>query len=221
VERYFGRLPAGPEPEPLRTVEPRQFAERIVVIREPAQPFYVEGYKKPAATHPDNAVYDAISDIMSSGRTSRLYRSLVRDRQIAAFAAGFNNLPGSKYPNMFAFFGVPTPGHKPEEIRDAIREEIELLKTEEVSHEELEMVKTRAKANLLRRLRSNQGLAMQLAFAQRLHGDWRELFREVDRIEAVTAADILRVANETFVDSNRTVGILESTQMARTDGGAQ
>ncbi len=83
------------------------------------------------------------------------------------------------------------------------------------------MVKTRAKANLLRQLRSNQGLALQLGTYQAYFGDWRELFREVDRIEKVTAEDIMRVAKETFVDSNRTVGIIESTQMATAQGGAE
>jgi predicted Zn-dependent peptidase len=54
-----------------------------VIVPDPSQPLYVEGYHRPAATHPDDAIYDAISDILSSGRTSRLYRSLVRDKQIA------------------------------------------------------------------------------------------------------------------------------------------
>jgi len=221
VKRYFGRIPAGAKPEPLRTEEPPQRAERIVRLTEASQPIYIEGYHKPATIHPDNAAYSAIADLMSSGRTSRLYRRLVRDDQIAAFAAGFNDFPGSKYPNMFAFFGVPTPGHTPEEIRDAIREEIERIKTEPVSAEDLKMVKTRAKANLLRQLRNNQGLALQLGTYQALFGDWRELFREVDRIEKVTAEDITRVANETFVESNRTVGMIQSTQMAGAKGGAE
>jgi len=221
VTRYFGRLPKGEQPEPLRTVEPPQTTERIVVMEDPSQPIYLEGYHKGAITSPDNAVYAAIADLMSNGRTSRLYRSLVRDKQIAAVSAGFNDFPGSKYPNMFAFFGVPTPGHTPEEIRDAIRAEIERLKTEDVSPAELKMVKTRAKADLLRQLQSNQGLAIQLGTYQSLFGDWRELFREVDRIDKVTAEDIRRVANATFVESNRTVAMIESTQMAGSAKGGQ
>src|SRR5262249_49473713 len=130
VERYFGRLPAGPKPPPLRTVEPPQKGERQVVLRETAQPFYIEGYHRPAFDDPDAAVYAVISDVLSSGRTSRLYRSLVRDKKIAAQAAGFSGFPGNKYPNLFAFFAVPTPGHTPDESRDAIRAEIERLKSE-------------------------------------------------------------------------------------------
>lgn len=214
IEKYFGRLPARPKPEPLRTVEPPQAGERQVTLRETAQPFYVEGYHKPAATHVDDAIYSAISDLMSSGRTSRLYRALVRDKKIAAFSAGFSGFPGEKYPNLFAFFAVPTPGHTPAEIRDAIRAEIERLKAEDVTDDELEMVKTRAKADLIRGLANNQGLAMQLGMAQARYGDWRELFRQVEKIDKVTKAGIRRIANEAFVESNRTVGIIESTQMA-------
>ena len=72
------------------------------------------------------------------------------------------------------------------------------------------MIKTRAKANLIRGLADNEGLATQLAIYQTRYGDWRELFRSVDRIDKVTKADIRRVANETFNDTNRTVGVIET-----------
>jgi predicted Zn-dependent peptidase len=211
IEKYFGRLPKAPEPEPLRTVEPPQIGERVVTIHETSQPIYLEGYHRPAATHPDSAIYDVISMLMSSGRTSRLYKSLVRDKKIAAAAAGFNGFPGEKYPNLFTFYGVTTPGHTPTEIAEAIGVEVERLKTEDVPAEELQSVKTRVKAGLLRGLTGNSGLSQQLASYQTLHGDWRELFREVERIDKVTAADVKRVANETFKPNNRTVAKIEST----------
>ena len=214
AERYFGRLPSRPRPDPVRTLEPPQSSERTVVLRETAQPFYAEGYKKPEATDPDDAVFDVIGDLLSAGRTSRLYRSLVRDKKIAAQAAGFPGFPGEKYQNLFVVFAVSTPGHTPEELRDAIRAEIERLRSEDVSDEDLAMVKTRAKAALIRRLDSNQGLARQLAIARARRGDWRDMFRQVDRIDQVTKADIRRVASATFLPGNRTVGIVESTQMA-------
>ncbi|MGD0921743.1 MAG: pitrilysin family protein [Terriglobia bacterium] len=214
VEKYFGRLPAGPRPEPLRTVEPPQDADRTVVLHEASQPFYVEGYHKPDARDPDDAVYDVIQDLMSAGRTSRLYRALVRDKKLAAFSGGFNGFPGQKYPSLFVFFAVPTPGHKPAEVRAAVQEEIKRLKNEDVSGDELKMVKTRAKAALLRKLDNNQGLAVEMGVAQSLFGDWHELFRRVEKIDQVTAADVRRVANKTFLDSNATVGYLESTQLA-------
>ncbi len=101
---------------------------------------------------------------------------------------------------------------------NAIHDAIEKLKTDGVSDEELKMVKTRSKAALLRSLANNQGLAINLAANQLKYGDWRELFRRIDRIDAVTNEDVKRVANEVFVESNRTVGILETSSTAK---GAQ
>ena len=210
AEKYFGRLPTRPQPAPVHTTEPPQRSEREVELRETAQPFYLEGYHRPNYRDPDDAVYDAITDLMSTGRTSRLFRALVRDQKIAAEAEGFSGFPGTKYEHLFAFDAVPLPGHTPEEMRKAIHQEIERLKTTDVSDEELRMVKTRAKANLIRGLADNAGMAYQLGLYQLRYGDWRELFRSVDRIDKVSKEDIRRVANKTFLPTNRTVGIIET-----------
>ena len=224
VQKYFGRIPSRPKPDERTTTEPPQNAERRVVLQEMSQPLYLEGYHRPDYHSPDDAVYDAIADLMSEGRTSRLYRALVRDKKVASFSAGFTGLPGNKYPHLFAFYAFPLPGHKPDEMADAIHVEIEKLKKEDISDEELKMIKTRAKANLIRSLGSNEGLANSLALYQARYDDWRELFRSVDRIDKVSKADIRRVANQTFVPTNRTVGIIETKTAAPAadqKGGAQ
>jgi predicted Zn-dependent peptidase len=225
IEKYFGRIPSHEKPDERTTAEPPQNSERRVVLHEASQPIYLEGYHRPDYRSKDDAVYDSIADLMSNGRTSRLYRALVRDKKIASDSAGFTGLPGNKYPHLFAFYAIPLPGHKPEEMADAIHAEIERLKNEDITDSELKMIKTRAKANLLRGLDSNEGLALQLAIYQARYGDWRELFRSVDRINQVSKADIRRVAKETFVPTNQTVGIIETVapkQAAATQaGGAQ
>lgn len=217
IEKYFGQLPKAPAPPPLRVEEPPQTAQRVVTLREQSQPLYMEGYHRPSASHPDSATYDVLAMLLSSGRTSRLYKALVRDQKIAAVAAGFNGNPGEKYPNLFTAYAVPTPGHTPDEMAAAIHAELEKIKTVDITAEELQSVKTRVKAGLIRQLTGNSGLALQLAIYQTLQGDWRELFREVDRIDAVTAADVKRVANATFTEGNRTVAKLENAPK----GGAQ
>jgi predicted Zn-dependent peptidase len=209
VEKYFSRIPARPKPDTATTTEPPQNSERSVVLHDQSQPVYLESYHRPDYRSPDDQVYDAIADLMSSGRTSRLYRALVRDKQIASDAEGFTGYPGNKYPHLFAFYATPLPGHTTKEVGDAIHVEIERLKKEDISDEELKMIKTRAKANLIRSLGSNEGLAFDLGLYEARYDDWRELFRSVDRIEKVTKADIRRVANETFKPNNRTVGIIE------------
>lgn len=223
LEKYFSKVPAGPKPEDMTTVEPKQFAEKSVIIREKTQPFYIEGYHRPNYRSPDNAVYDAIQDIMSNGRVSRMYRSLVEQQQIAAVAAGFSPFPGDKYPSLFAFYAVPVPGHTPDEMRDAIHKEIDKLKTTDVTDAELQMYKTRARADLLRGLADNQGLANALSEYQTRYGDWRELFLQLDKVDKVTKEDIRRVANQVFVASNRTSAeiVTEAPAAAKNDGGAK
>ncbi|MGC1228476.1 MAG: pitrilysin family protein, partial [Candidatus Sulfotelmatobacter sp.] len=109
LEKYFGRLPPSHKPDETTTVEPAQNAERRVELKEQTQPLYLEGYHRPDYLSKDDAVYDAITDLMSEGRTSRLYRALVRDKKIASSAAGFTGLPGIKYPHLFAFYAFPLP----------------------------------------------------------------------------------------------------------------
>lgn len=220
LEKYFGAIPAGPKPEPMTTVEPPQRAEKSVIIKEPTQPLFLEGFHKPDYRSPDNAVYEAIQDIFSNGRTSRLYRSLVEQQQIAAAAEGFSGFPGDKFPGLFAFFAVPNAGHTPQEMQTAIQKEIEKLKTTDVTDAELEMFKTRARADLLRGLGDNEGIAQQLAYYQLRYGDWRELFNQLNKIDAVTKADIRRVANQIFVPSNCTYAMVEYQAPQKTPAGA-
>lgn len=219
IDRYFGRIAAGPKPPELNTIEPAQFSERTFVIREASQPLYVECYQRPGYTDPDDAVYDAISSILSGGRTSRMYKSLVRDKKISIGAGGASGLPGYKYPNLFYFYAFPSQGKTNAEVQSAIRDEIEKLKNEDVSDEELERVKTNAKAGVWRGLASNSGLAFQLTTAQMRYGDWREIFKQVERIDKVTKADIRRVANKTFVPNKRTIGTIENVTPSAAKGG--
>lgn len=215
AERYFGRISGGPKPPPLRTVEPPQNAERRVTLELQSQRILLTGYHKPDINSPDNAVYDAISSLMSQGRSSRLHRSLVRDKKIAVAAAGIPGLPGLKYPGLFIFLAVPAQGHTNAESEKAIEEEIERLKKEPVTKEELDGVKRRARAGLIRGLGDNSSLAMQLANWQVLTGDWRNLFRQLDKINAVTPEDIMRVSKAVFIKSNRTVGTIEPLETAK------
>ena len=218
VEKYFSRIPARPKPDTATTTEPAQNSERTVVLHEQSQPLYLEGYHRPDYRSPDDQIYDAIADLMSNGRTSRLYRALVRDKQIASDSAGFTGMPGTKYPQLFAFYAFPIPGHTTQEVSTAIHAEIERLKKEDVSDEELKMIKTRAKANLIRSLGSNEGLASDLGLYQARYDDWRELFRELAQIDAVSKADIRRVAQKTFVASNRTTTRIEFQAPGRPEG---
>jgi predicted Zn-dependent peptidase len=210
AEKYFAGIPSGPKPDTVETVEPPQRGERRVTVEDQSQPIIGIGYHKPGINDPNNAVFDVLTDIMSVGRTSRLYKSLVRDKKIAIAAAGFQGYPGNKYPGLFLFYAVPAKGHTTEECEQATYAEVEKLKTESVSPEELSKAKTRSRASLIRELDSNQDLAAELTFYEVVTGDWRNLFVQLDRIDKVTAEDIQRVAKEYFASKNRTVGVIET-----------
>jgi len=211
VERYFNLIPSGPKPDPVETVEPPQLGQRRVIVEDPAQPFVLIGYHKPSINHPDNAVFDAITEIVGIGRTSRLYKSLVKEKKIAVAASGFPGMPGNKYPSLFLFYAVPSRDHTNQECEQAIYAEIDKLKTEPVLPEELAKAKTRSRADLIRQLASNSGLAALLTFYEVVTGDWRNLFKQLDDIDKVTAEDIQRVAKKYFTTKNQTVGIIETT----------
>ncbi|MGF2034745.1 MAG: pitrilysin family protein [Nostoc sp. CmiVER01] len=212
AQTYFGRYPAKTKAVEEIPVEPSQQQTREVTLQLPSQPWYLEGYHRPAITHPDNAVYEIIGSLLSDGRTSRLYKSLVEKQRLALNAQGFSGFPGDKYPNLMLFYALTAPGHTVDELAVALRQEIDKLKTEPVATVDLERVKTQARAGLLRTLDSNMGMAQQLLEYEVKTGSWRNLFKQLDDISAVTTADIVRVAKETFTPKNRTIGKLLSKE---------
>ena len=208
AETYFGRFKAQPKPATVTKVEPPQTETREVTVNFPSQPWYLEGYHIPSLEHPDYPVYEVISALLSNGRTSRLYKSLVEEKQVALSAQGFSGFPGDKYPNLLLVYALTSPGTSLEELAIALRAEIELLKTEPVKPEELERVKTQLKAYLLRAFDSNMDMARILAEYEAKTGSWRNVFEELAKLEEITPEDIQRVAQKTFTSENRTIGRL-------------
>lgn len=208
IERTFGRIPGTPLPPRVVTIEPPQRGERRVEVEFDAEPVVLVGYHKPAVGHADDWVFDVIESVLSEGVTSRLYQSLVRDKRLAASVGADSNNPGVLSPNLFMVSATPLAPHTTKELEEAISAELDRLKTEPVSPRELEKVLNNLDAGFLRSLRSNSGLAGQLAYFQAVAKDWRYLLQARAKIAAVTPADIQRVAATYFVKSNRTVATL-------------
>ena len=205
---YFGRFKAQAKPATVDRPEPPQTETREVIVEFPSQPLYLEGYHIPALSHPDYPIYEVIAELLSSGRTSRLYKSLIEEQQVALSAQGFSGFPGDKYPNLMLVYALTAPGTSVDELAIALRTEIERLKTEPVKPTELEQVKTQLKASLLRTLDSNMGMARILAEYEAKTGDWRNIFNELTKLEVIAPQDIQRVARTTFTAENRTIGRL-------------
>lgn len=217
AEKYFGLIPPGPVPPPVRTVEPPQYGEKRVAVESPSQPFLAIAYKRPAQTDPDDAALDVLSEILAGGRTALLYKSLVRDKQIALGAFSESTFPGGKYPALFLFFVVPGAGKTVDENEKACYEIIEQLKKEKVDQAALDRVKTKLRAQLIRKLDNNSGMAAELTSYYVAYGDWRKMFTALDDINKVTADDVMRVARKYLTQQSRTVAYT----VAPAKGGAQ
>lgn len=210
AEVYFGRFPTEDTPPEVTAVEPPQTETREVNLELDSEPWYFEGYHRPSINHEDHVVYEVIANLLSNGRTSRLYQSLVQDKQVALSAKGLSSFPGDKFPNLVLFYALTAPNHTLEDVSEALTLEIEKLKQEPVSSQELDRVKTQMQASLLRSLDSNEGMARRLAEYDAKTGSWENLFTELEAIAAVTPEDIQRVAQTTFTKDNRTIGRIRS-----------
>jgi len=208
VERYFGTIPAQPPPPAVVTIEPGQAGERRVEVEFEAEPAVLIGYHRPALDHPDDAVFDVIDSLLSGGRSSRLYKTLVTEKQLAVNASTSTGVPGARYPNLFMIQATPRAPHTPGELETAIDAELDRLKTDPAQPRELQKVLNNLDADLIRSLDSNSGLASQLSYFQAVAGTWRYLLENRERIARVTAEDVSRVARQYFVKGNRVVATL-------------
>jgi len=212
AKKYFGRLEAKPKPEPVATVEPEQKGERRVNLEDPSQPLFVCGWHIPNGTHPDWPAIEAMADYFGQGRTSMLYKNLAKKNKIATNVGCFPGWPGNKYPCLLLTYAMPAPEHTNAEVEEQIFAEVERLKDNLVPQDEVEKIKARAKADFINSLDNNLGLAIALASYYTDWGDWREMFNELDRINAVTPEDIQRVAQRYLTTQNRTVAWLSTTE---------
>jgi predicted Zn-dependent peptidase len=206
AELYFGRIPAGKKPEPVRTVEPEQWGERRVVVEAMAQPFLLMGYHRPSVRHEDNFPLEALASILGKGRSSRLYRRLVKEARVAIECGVINGFPGDKFSHLIVFYAVPARGHSVKECLTLIEEEVDRIKKELPGPDELLKYKRQAGMSLLQQMKSHARMAALLTYAEVVLGDWRELFQQMERINAVTAEDVQRVAKKYLIKKNRTIG---------------
>jgi predicted Zn-dependent peptidase len=205
AERYFGRLAKGPLPPLVRTVEPKQDGAKRVAVASPAQPFMAIVYKRPDQLSADDAPLEVLSDVLSSGRTGIIYKDLVRDKKIALAAGTQPEFPSGKYPSLFIFFVVPQSGHSIEENEKEVYAIIDRVKKEKIDQQTLDRVKAKLRAELIRKLDNNSGLASELCAYSVAYGDWRKLFTELEDYNKITADDVQRVAKTYLIDSTKTV----------------
>jgi predicted Zn-dependent peptidase len=206
AETYFSRVPSGSRPEPVRTKEPEQWGERRVAVSAKSQPFLLIGYHVPDARNKDSRAIEAMANILGQGRSSRLYTTLVKDKKIAAMVQSMSGFPSDKFPNLFAVIVMPAAGKTAAECQAAVEEELEKIKKDAVTEDELTKFKRSSIKSALAQLRSNPSMAALLTYADVVLGDYGKAFDQIDEIKALTAEDIKRVANQYLIKTNRTIG---------------
>ncbi len=204
VQKYFNRIPRGKTDAPeVITLEVKQVAEKRMVAEAEANPQVDIVWHTVPFGHRDSYALDILAQILST-RTGRLYKGLVLGRQVATEASA--NADHRKWAGVFSIDGEAKEPHTPEEVEKAICEELDKLQQTEVPPDELQKVKNNFAAYEYRRLASNMSILFQLIFNDGL-GDWREINAAGPKHQAVTAADVRRVARTYFTKENRNVAI--------------
>lgn len=216
VKRYFASIPRGQDPPPVTTVEPPQMGERRFKIRKPGDTRYLlVAWRNPAVTHPDTYALDVLGIILGHGQTSRLYQGLV-EKKLAADADASND--NGRDPLLFNAQATAAPGVELDRLEAALLAEVDRLQREPVTAKELERAKRQVEASFIYSKDSIRSLAQQLGYYNTV-ASWRYLDTYVERIRAVTAGDLQRVARTYLTENSRTVGWYDPTHEEQAAAG--
>ncbi len=206
VERYFGDIPAQVIPPPPVLEEPSQPGERRIRVEFPAEPQLLMLYRVPPIAHADTHALTVLGALLGDGRSSRLHKRLVEERRlVTSIAVGPWFM---RHAGLFLIHATPRAPHTLEEVEAAIEQELTRAKTEPPTPRELLKVRNQIEVGTVRSLANNGGLASRLGDAWALTGDWRFAFEERERIQAVTADEVLVVAKRYLLPRQRTVAWL-------------
>ena len=202
VKTYFERIPRGTNAIPdVNTLEMKQPGEKRMNGEADTNPQVDIMWHTVPFGHKDGYALDILAQILST-RTGRLYKNLVLGSGVASDASAGQG--SQKWAGYFEASGEAREGRKPEEVEQGIYEAIEKLKHDEVPADELQKVKNNFSADQFRRLNSNMSVMMELLVNDGA-GDWHEVNNYNRKVQAVTAADIKRCANQYFNKENRAV----------------
>jgi len=207
IRKEFGAIPKGPNIKPVNIDEPQQTGEKRIFIKKEAElPYILVAYKAPNILDDDSAPLEVLSSILSTGKSARIYKSLIKEKQIALSAgAGYNSL--QKYPFLFYLYGVALPNKAINEVEKALYEEVERIKAEPPIEREVQKAKNQIEAGFIMGQDSVFFQAEILGIFEML-GDWRLKDKYLEGIRKVTPEDVQRVAKKYLVEDKRTVGIL-------------
>lgn len=209
AEQYLEPIPAQPAPPAVHIKEPTQTGERrITVQKDVATPYLSIAWHTPEATHEDYYPLVLLRDLLTGGQSSRLYSSLVDQKQLASSV--FASYQESFDPTLFRVTAVAGKGVKTAELENEIYTGLEAIKKNGVTAAELEKVKNRKLIEFYRQIETINGKSNNIGTYEVFFGDYRKLFDAPAQFNKVTVEDIRRVAGKYFTKSNRTVGLLQA-----------
>jgi len=207
TEKYFEPIAIGPPPREIHTVEPEQKGEkRIIINREVTSPYLMMAFHVPQTSSEDYYALSLLESILSSGNTSRLYSSLVDERQLAVWISTDYSYAFDPY--IFTIYGICSKGITPAHLEAAIITELDKVINDGVTKEELQKVKNQKLMDFYHTMETINGKANTIGTYELFFGDYKKLFSAPQDFAKVTAEDIQRVAAKYFIKKNRTVGIL-------------
>lgn len=219
ADKYFAPIPAPAPPPPVRTKEMAQIGERRVVVHKAAQlPLLAIAYHTVDTKSPDLYPLMVVDALLTTGQSSRMYRSLVDGQQLALSVG--SNQDETLDPGMFNFQAQPRAGVAPEKVEAAIYAEVDKLRSTPVDDKELTKAKNLIISQHYRALRSIAGRAQAIGVAELFYGGWEHVNDEEKLVNAVTAADVQRVVSKYLIQSNRTVATLIPDASAAPPAGA-
>ncbi|MBI2070054.1 MAG: insulinase family protein [Elusimicrobia bacterium] len=208
IRKYFESIPARDGAVEFSGEEPPQQGERRVELMWEAEPILLMGWHKPNAPHPDDTKLALLSDILSSGRTSRFYRNLIEKQAVAQSVNAYHDDPGARYPNLFLVMGYPRSPHSALDLERAVEQEIEAIKQKAPELWELERAKNNMEAMLVKILDNNEGIADTITMNEILYGDWSYHWDVATRWQAIKPEELTEAAKKYLNRENKTVGFV-------------
>jgi len=207
IKKEFGGIPKGPEIKFINIEEPEQRGERRVYVKKEAELSYIlSAYKAPNIFNEDSYALEVLASVLSSGKSSRIYKSLVDEKSLA-LSAGADYSGIQKYPFLFYLYGSALPGKRIDDVEKALYEEVEKIKQNPPTEGEVQKAKNQIEAGFIMGQDSIFFQAEMLGVFQML-GDRQLKDKYIDGIRKVTPEDVQRVAQRYLVEDKRTVGIL-------------
>jgi len=214
IKKYFEDIKPRPEPGEPKVIEPEQTGEKRINVYFKSRPSIIIGWKKPAAPSKYDYAFDIIQSALGSGKSSRLYKSLVLEKKMASTVYAWNGAPGSRYDNMFIVYAAPVDGVSAEAIEAEIYSEMKKFR-KEVDSSEMDRVKNISESTSIFMLDNNDGIAGQLSYYQTVFKDWRYLADYLENLNKVSLEDIRITYDKYIIDNYKTVAVLRDNRSVK------